>query len=103
MSTLFVDAKVREAPDLIAEVLSPSNPEHDSAVKRGAYARAGVPEYWIVRPASRDVLVCWQPDATRGDYAESRLVGPDDILEAVTLPISVAVRELFAGALDTTL
>ncbi|MDZ4720849.1 MAG: Uma2 family endonuclease [Roseiflexaceae bacterium] len=31
-------------------------------MKRGAYARAGVPEYWIVRPHTRNVLVCWQPE-----------------------------------------
>lgn len=97
------ETKVREAPDLIAEILSPSNPEHDTMTKRRAYARAGVPEYWIVRPATRDVEVCWQPDAALGDYAQSRLVGSDDELVAVTLPISVLVRELFAGAPDTTL
>jgi Uma2 family endonuclease len=97
------DTKVREAPDLIAEILSPSNPEHDTRVKRGAYARAGVPEYWIVRPATRDVLVCWNPDAVLGDYTQTRLVGPDDELEAATLPIQVSVHELFTGAPDSTL
>lgn len=90
-------------PDLIAEVLSPGNPEHDTETKRRAYARAGVPEYWIVRPATRDVLVCWQPDESLGDYAQRRLVASGEVLEAVTLPARVQVSELFAGAPDSEL
>ncbi|HUG14160.1 MAG TPA: Uma2 family endonuclease [Thermomicrobiales bacterium] len=97
------DTRITAAPDLIAEVLSPSNVEHDTETKRRAYARAGVPEYWIVRPATRDVLVCWQPDESLGDYAQRRLVPPDGMLEAATLPVRVTVAELFAGAPDTEL
>ncbi len=90
-------------PDLIAEVLSPTNPEQDTEVKRRNYARAGVPEYWIVRPATRDLLVCWQPDASLGDYAQVRLVAPDAELVSPTLPLRVTVADLFAGAPDSTL
>jgi len=35
-----------------------------------------VPEYWIVRPADRDVLVCSQPDAALGDYAQVQHIAP---------------------------
>lgn len=97
------ERRIHGPPDLIGEVLSPSNPEQDTETKRGAYARAGVPEYWIVRPETRDLLVCWQPDAGLGDYAQSRLIAPDGICESPTLGISLVVAELFAGAPDTTL
>lgn len=102
-ASIIHDRRVRGVPDLIVEVLSPSNPEQDTDVKRGAYARAGVPEYWIVRPATRDVLVCWQPEPTLGDFAHSRLVPPDGELVGETVPSRVRVADLFAGSPDTTL
>ncbi len=102
-AAIIHDRRIRGVPDLIAEILSPSNPEQDTDTKRGAYARAGVPEYWIVRPATRDVLVCWQPDAALGDHAQVRLVVADEELISPTLPLRVAVADLFAGAPDTTL
>jgi hypothetical protein len=39
-----------QVPDLIIEILSDSNPEHDRVLKLGMYQRAQVPEYWIVDP-----------------------------------------------------
>ena len=102
-AAIIHDRRIRGVPDLIAEVLSPTNPEQDTEVKRRNYARAGVPEYWIVRPATRDLLVCWQPDASLGDYAQVRLVAPGAELVSPTLPLRVTVADLFAGAPDSTL
>ena len=36
------------APDLIIEILSPSNTSHDTITKFDAYFKAGLMEYWIV-------------------------------------------------------
>ena len=102
-AAIIYDRRIRGVPDLIAEVLSPSNAEQDTRTKRSAYARAGVPEYWIVRPNTRDVLCCNQPDAVLGDYTQTQLIGSDAILVSATLPIHMAVAELFVGAPDTTL
>lgn len=99
---IISERRIRGVPDLIAEVLSPSNPEQDTIIKRRVYARAGVPEYWIIRPETRDVLVCRNPDATFGDYTFTLLVGAAETLSAHTFPIAVPVAELFAGAPDTT-
>ena len=41
---------VEGAPNLLIEILSPSNPEHDLVTKRALYARGGVDEYWLVDP-----------------------------------------------------
>lgn len=40
-------------PDLVVEILSPSNSSKDTVVKRWAYAAAGVPEYLIVDPVEK--------------------------------------------------
>ena len=48
---------VEGAPDLVVEVLSPSNRTYDQTQKAEAYARFGVLEYWIVDPESRRIEV----------------------------------------------
>lgn len=97
------DRRIEGIPALLVEVLSPGNSDADIVIKRHAYARAGVPEYWIVRPASRDVLVYAQPDAELGDYTRSERVDPDAELVSPTLPVRAPVASFFDGAPDTTL
>lgn len=41
------------APDLVAEVLSPSTAKNDKTVKKETYAHCGVREYWLVDPESK--------------------------------------------------
>ena len=48
---------VEGAPDLVVEVLSPSNWLYDRREKLLAYQSAGVPEYWIVDYRARTVEV----------------------------------------------
>jgi Uma2 family endonuclease len=101
---IIVDRRIRGVPDLIVEVLSPSNPEQDTEIKRSVYARAGLPEYWIVRPQTRDVLVCWQPEPDLGIFTQVQRVASTSTLTSPTMPsISFVVANLFAGAPDTTL
>jgi Uma2 family endonuclease len=97
------DRRIHGIPALIVEVLSPSNAEQDLEIKRQAYARAGVPEYWIARPAERDVLVNSHPDPASGQYLQVSQVAPEGELVSPTLPFRAAVSQFFAGAPDTTL
>lgn len=47
-----------EKPPLIAiEIVSPSSTSRDYYVKRQAYARLGVQEYWIVSPEEKCIIV----------------------------------------------
>ena len=43
--------------DLVAEVISPDNPDRDLVEKRADYAEAGIPEYWIVDPRDETITV----------------------------------------------
>lgn len=88
---------------LLVEVLSPSNPEQDLVVKRAAYARAGVPEYWVIRPGERDILVHSEPERASGQYLQVAHVAPEGELVSPTLPVRAAVADFFADAPDTTL
>lgn len=48
---------VHGAPDLVAEVLSPSTASRDRGYKMVRYAQCGVREYWLVSPAEKTVEV----------------------------------------------
>ena len=43
--------------DLVAEVVSPDDPDRDLIEKRADYAEAGIPEYWIVDPRDQTITV----------------------------------------------
>ncbi len=46
-----------EKADLVIEVVSEKNRPHDIKVKRIEYARAGIPEYWIIDPEKETITV----------------------------------------------
>ncbi len=47
-------------PELMVEVLSPSNRRHDLKVKRLAYQAARVPEIWLIDPDRERITVDWR-------------------------------------------
>lgn len=99
---MIYDRRINGVPALIVEVLSPSNAEKDTEIKRAAYAHAGVPEYWIVRPTERDVLVLTQPDGTLGTYLQATTIAQANDLASPTLPFRAVVASFFAGSPDET-
>ncbi len=54
-AAIVVDGRVRGAPDLVVEVLSPSTAAKDRKHKRRLYEAAGVPQYLLIDPAYRCV------------------------------------------------
>ena len=49
--------RITGAPDFVLEVLSKSSRRYDSITKLSLYTEANVPEYWIVDPYKRVVIV----------------------------------------------
>lgn len=66
-STIVAAKNIKGSPDLLVEILSPSNTERDIRDKRNIYSRSGVDWYWIVNPEDGTVLELQRVDAA---YAE---------------------------------
>jgi Uma2 family endonuclease len=54
----ILKARFYGAPDLVMEIVSPSNWKTDVFKKKEKYERAGVREYWMVFPEDQKVTVC---------------------------------------------
>jgi Uma2 family endonuclease len=50
--------KLTGVPDMLVEILSPSNRGYDRRTKKRRYERAGVREFWIVDPEAKVVEQC---------------------------------------------
>ncbi len=83
---------VRGAPDFVVEVLSPATAGHDYLLKRRAYERAGVREYWLVHPTDR-MLTCYRlVDGRYGEPVMQELSGTTAI--SVLPGVEIAWDEL---------
>jgi Uma2 family endonuclease len=89
---LVEDRGIFGAPDLIVEILSPSNKRYDRGRKRGLYANVGVPEYWIVDPIAQTIEQLILAD---NRYALDGFHRPGDRLHAAVFPVSFDVAEIF--------
>lgn len=80
---LISERGIEGAPDLVIEILSPSNARHDRTRKRAIYEQGGVPEYWIVSPEAEtiEVLVL-----EAGKYRPLVRAGYDERVTSAVLP-----------------
>ena len=73
------DARAREnfaeAAELVMEVVSADDPARDYEKKRTDYAKAAVPEYWIIDASKRQVMVL---RLAGGAYVEHGTFGPGE-------------------------
>lgn len=94
--TLVLEKQIETIPLLLVEILSPSNPKHDLVLKLAAYARAGVPEYWVLHPRERTVLVHSEPDPAAGRFRRTRHFAIGEELVSPGLPFRAPVAAFFA-------
>ncbi len=81
------------APDIVVEVLSPSNNKKELRNKHEAYEEAGVKEYWVVLPYEKTMLIYTLVD---DKFSTSGLLASGDIVTSAVLPgFSLDLAELF--------
>lgn len=92
---LITPARIVGPPDLVVEVTSPSTVGYDRREKQDAYARAGVPEYWIADPHAQTVEVL----TLEGEAYRSQGVfrGQARLPSRVVPDFPVPVARLFGG------
>lgn len=87
-------ANIQGAPDLVVEVLSPSNALRDRNLKLSAYASASVPEAWLVDCERRSIDVFRLRED--GRYALVATVDSTGAVDTPLLPgLVIEVRRLF--------
>jgi Uma2 family endonuclease len=82
--------KITVVPDLVVEVLSPSNAYHDLVHKKNVYEAHGVKEYWIVDPMEKAIEVFENRDGQFLTIAKARNSGQlrSNVLNGFTLEIT---------------
>jgi len=82
----------RGAPDLVIEILSPSNTAIEMERKFSLYQEAGVREYWIVDSKNNTIRVhCFQDS----DVLTKTYKSPDMVPVAVLPGFSIALEQVF--------
>jgi len=81
----------RGAPDLVVEILSPSNTAIEMERKLKLYQQAGVPEYWVIDPENNGLTVYNFKDRGIYPYKEN------DIAPVAVLPgLTISLQRVFA-------
>lgn len=81
------------APDLIVEILSPSNSRVELQNKFELYEEFGVREYWIIHPVECTLLIY---TLIEGKYRSSRLFTVGDKIKSSVLPgLELDLEEIF--------
>jgi Uma2 family endonuclease len=87
------------APDWIIEIISPSTASKDHIVKRELYEQVGVPEYWLVQPLDRLVMVYQLTPDRR--YGRPAVYSESDVVTVGILPeLQIDLKPVFKGAAE---
>lgn len=94
--SIITEANVQGAPDLVIEILSPSNKAYDRETKLRAYEKAGLPEIWYLDPEDQTAEVL----NLGGDgryVGTAKLSGNAPIVSKALPGLSLALDRVFAA------
>jgi Uma2 family endonuclease len=95
-ASIVTEANVQGTPDLVIEVLSPSNKAYDRQTKLLAYEKGGVPELWYFDPEGRTAEILRL--GSEGRYVlAARLSGDDAIVTKILTGLPLTLGEVFAS------
>ncbi len=83
---------IEGTPDLIVEIISPSNGFYDRNIKRHKYLQIGVKEYWIIDPAHRTLEIYTPADE---DTPRLHVVGEGMVNSLVSDKVNFDLSVLF--------
>jgi len=93
---IITERNIQCAPDLIAEITSPSTAERDMVLKKKLYAKFGAKEYWIVFAKEQKVEVHRlekQAYVLDGVYEKSDVL-KSPLIKGLKIRLSEVFREL---------
>jgi Uma2 family endonuclease len=90
---LIGDKKIEGAPDLVVEILSPSNHAKEMAYKKMIYELSGVREYWLVNLENQTIT---QYENLEKEFVKRQVLQKTDVLQAIVLQgFQINVASLF--------
>ena len=91
--SLIGDKKIEGAPDLVVEILSPSNNPKEMGYKKVIYEMSNVKEYWIIN-LKKQILT--QYENIEGEFLIHRVFEKKDTLTSLTINgFEMPMNELF--------
>lgn len=91
--TIVVEGRIKGAPDLVVEVLSPSTGFYDLSHKKHVYESSGVKEYWIVYPREEIIEV---QENVNGEFQQiARVKRQGNVASKVLQGFSVSLADIF--------
>jgi Uma2 family endonuclease len=91
---IITNRGVEGIPDLIVEIISPSNVFTDRNRKKKTYQEIGVGEYWIIDPAHQTCEI-YQKDQTDKETPALYLVGEGIVTSSVLPGLEFNLKDIF--------
>ena len=89
---ILAERGLNGAPDLVVEIISPSNGFKDRNQKKNLYQKFGVKEYWIIDPGNRTIEIY---DFAMGENPALYLADEGTVTSNLLPGISFSFAELF--------